>query len=141
MHVGTGALPGGQYWRHPDPALGADERAGHHDWRTFAAPCGELQAHLDAGCIRNFARAEVALLNPGPPFQLHLTPVTGDARRILRPDLGDHPDSPLAQLRPAVASSTSHDAVFLSQDGASRNSGWFQPVTRGKSWKYGKSWK
>ena len=82
--VDAGARPGGQYWRHPDPALGADERAGHHDWRTFAALRGALQAHVDAGRIRYLARAQVALLDcrpnhGGPPFLLHLTPATGDA--------------------------------------------------------------
>src|SRR5580704_2100490 len=77
--VDAGERPGGQYWRHPDPALGADERAGHHDWHTFAALRDALQTHIDAGRIRYLARAQVALLDPGPPFLLHLTPVTGDA--------------------------------------------------------------
>ncbi len=77
--VDAGARPGGQYWRHPDQALGADERAGHHDWRTFAALRGALQAYVDGGRIRYLARAQVALLDAGPPFLLHLTPATGDA--------------------------------------------------------------
>src|SRR5580704_9745523 len=77
--VDAGERPGGQYWRHPDPALGADERAGHHDWHTFAALRDALQTHIDAGRIRYLARAQVALLHPSTPFLLHLTPATGDA--------------------------------------------------------------
>jgi NADPH-dependent 2,4-dienoyl-CoA reductase/sulfur reductase-like enzyme len=77
--VDAGARPGGQYWRHPSPALGADERAGHHDWHTFAALRDALQTHIDAGRIRYLARAQVALLHPSTPFLLHLTPATGDA--------------------------------------------------------------
>jgi D-hydroxyproline dehydrogenase subunit alpha len=77
--VDAGARPGGQYWRHHGPALGADERAGHHDWPTFAALRDALQAHIDAGRLHYLARAQVALLHPGPPFLLHLTAATGDA--------------------------------------------------------------
>jgi hypothetical protein len=43
-------------------------------------------------------------------------------RGVLRPHLGDHPDRPLTQLR-RIAHPTSHDSIFLSQDGASRNPG------------------
>jgi D-hydroxyproline dehydrogenase subunit alpha len=80
--VDAGQRPGGQYWRHPDPALGADERAGHHDWKTFAALRGALQTHVDAGRIRYLARAQVALLDPGTPYLLHLTPATSDAAPV-----------------------------------------------------------
>jgi D-hydroxyproline dehydrogenase subunit alpha len=80
--VDASARPGGQYWRHPGPALGADECAGHHDWQTFAALRDALQAHIDAGRIRYLARAQVALLHPGTPFLLHLTPATGDASPV-----------------------------------------------------------
>lgn len=77
--VDASARPGGQYWRHPDPALGADERTGQHDWKTFAALRAALQTQVDAGRIRYLARAQVVLLDPGPPFLLHLTPATADA--------------------------------------------------------------
>jgi NADPH-dependent 2,4-dienoyl-CoA reductase/sulfur reductase-like enzyme len=92
--VDAAPRPGGQYWRHPDPAHApqdhrADERAGQHDWNTFAALRAALQEHVDAGRIRYLARSQVALLDRspdygrpdlgGPLFLLHLTPVTGDA--------------------------------------------------------------
>jgi thioredoxin reductase len=77
--IDAAARPGGQYWRHPAPSLSADERAGHHDWRTFAALRDALGRHVDAGRIRYLARAQVALLHPGTPFLLHLTPATADA--------------------------------------------------------------
>jgi D-hydroxyproline dehydrogenase subunit alpha len=77
--VDAGARPGGQYWRHPAPALGADEAAGHHDWQTFAALRDALRKHIDAGRIRYLARAQVALLQPGAPHLLHLAASTADA--------------------------------------------------------------
>ncbi len=83
--IDAGARPGGQYWRHPAPALGADEHSGHHDWRTFAALRARLQAHVDADRIRYLPRTQVALLDPGTPFLLHLTPATDDAVQV--PDI------------------------------------------------------
>ena len=80
--IDAGARPGGQYWRHRGPALGTDERAGHHDWRAFAALCDALQAHVEAGRVHYLARAQVALLQPGQPFLMHLTPATGDAPAV-----------------------------------------------------------
>ncbi len=80
--VDAGARPGGQFWRHPAPAPGVDERAGQHDWHSFAALRTALRAHVDAGRVRYFARAQVALLEPGPPFLLHLTPTTADAPAV-----------------------------------------------------------
>jgi D-hydroxyproline dehydrogenase subunit alpha len=92
--IDAGARPGGQYWRHPAPAPGADgmvggadEHAGHHDWKTFAALRTALNQQIDAGRIRYLARAQVALLDRGRaalpgrgvPFLLHLTPATADA--------------------------------------------------------------
>jgi NADPH-dependent 2,4-dienoyl-CoA reductase/sulfur reductase-like enzyme len=77
--IDAGARPGGQYWRHPAPDLGADERTGQHDWPTFAALRAALRAHVASGRVRYLARAQVALVEPGTPFRLHLTRVTGDA--------------------------------------------------------------
>lgn len=68
--VDAGARPGGQYWRQPDPALGAARRR-----PIFTA----LEDHVRAGRIRYLPRAEVAVLEPGAPFRLHLSPVTADA--------------------------------------------------------------
>jgi NADPH-dependent 2,4-dienoyl-CoA reductase/sulfur reductase-like enzyme len=85
--IDAGARPGGQFWRHPAPAAGVDERAGQHDWQRFAALRTALRAHVDAGRIRYLARAQVALLDcrpnhGGPPFLLHLTPTTADAPAV-----------------------------------------------------------
>ena len=85
--IDAGARPGGQFWRHPALAPGVDERAGQHDWKSFAALRRALRAHTDAGRIRYLGRAQVALLDcppnhGGPPFLLHLTPVTADAPAV-----------------------------------------------------------
>jgi D-hydroxyproline dehydrogenase subunit alpha len=102
--VDAAARPGGQYWRHPPSAPGPDERAGQHDWHTFAALRAALADHVDAGRVRYLARTQVALLDGGPhrgrsdrgpsdrgrpdhgrpghgdpPFLVHLTPATADA--------------------------------------------------------------
>ncbi|XIE81183.1 NAD(P)/FAD-dependent oxidoreductase [Streptomyces sp. SBR177] len=48
----AGARPGGQYYRHPAPALDAARaRALHHDWPTFAALLRRLRAHQAAGRV------------------------------------------------------------------------------------------
>jgi D-hydroxyproline dehydrogenase subunit alpha len=85
--IDAGARPGGQFWRHPAPAPGVDERAGQHDWQRFVALRTALRAHVDAGRIRYLARAQVALLDcrpnhGGPPFLLYLTPTTDDAPAV-----------------------------------------------------------
>jgi NADPH-dependent 2,4-dienoyl-CoA reductase/sulfur reductase-like enzyme len=71
--IDAGAQPGGQYWRHPDPSLGDSERDRHHDWTTFAALSGAL------GPVHYLPRTQVALVERGRPFRLHLTPVSADA--------------------------------------------------------------
>src|SRR6266516_1947087 len=77
--VDAGMRPGGQYWRHPDPVLGAYEHAGHHDWETFAALRDALQTHVDGGRIRYLTPRQVALLETGTPFRLRLIPTPDDA--------------------------------------------------------------
>jgi thioredoxin reductase len=80
--IDAGARPGGQFWRHPGPAAGTDERAGQHDWSRFAVLRTALRAHVAARRIQYLPRAQVALLEPGSPFLLHLTPVTADAPAV-----------------------------------------------------------
>jgi len=46
-----GARPGGQYWRHADPALGPPVPGMHHGWRTFTALLDRFDAHRRAGSI------------------------------------------------------------------------------------------
>ncbi|GGV11371.1 NAD(P)/FAD-dependent oxidoreductase [Streptomyces spectabilis] len=48
--------PGGQYYRHPEPALGATRpEALHHDWSAFA----DLRRRLDAGSVVHLTRHHV----------------------------------------------------------------------------------
>ncbi|MGE7385622.1 NAD(P)/FAD-dependent oxidoreductase [Streptomyces sp. NPDC004126] len=45
--------PGGQYYRHPAPSLGATRpQALHHGWRAFATREAALRAHREAGRVR-----------------------------------------------------------------------------------------
>ncbi|MFE1270745.1 NAD(P)/FAD-dependent oxidoreductase [Streptomyces sp. NPDC058758] len=56
----AGVRPGGQYYRHPDPALGATRpQALHHDWAAFAGREAELRAHERAGRVRYLAEHQV----------------------------------------------------------------------------------
>ncbi|MGF1431235.1 FAD-dependent oxidoreductase [Kitasatospora sp. LaBMicrA B282] len=59
----AGARPGGQFYRHPDPAMGAarPDRL-HHHWSTFTALADRLAAHRQAGRIELLTGHHVALL-------------------------------------------------------------------------------
>ena len=46
-----GQRPGGQYWRHPPAALGAEVGPSPHGWRTFAPLLRRFEAHRRAGRI------------------------------------------------------------------------------------------
>ncbi|MFD8983904.1 NAD(P)/FAD-dependent oxidoreductase [Streptomyces sp. NPDC059564] len=49
----AGERPGGQFYRHPAPGLGATRpQALHHDWQAFATREAALRAHVSAGRIR-----------------------------------------------------------------------------------------
>lgn len=49
----AGERPGGQFYRHPAPGLGATRpQALHHDWPAFATREAALRAHVSAGRIR-----------------------------------------------------------------------------------------
>lgn len=44
--------PGGQFWRHPDPALDSSKDGhGHHDWKIFLGLLDRLAAHQLSGLI------------------------------------------------------------------------------------------
>ncbi|MFD6876583.1 MULTISPECIES: NAD(P)/FAD-dependent oxidoreductase [unclassified Streptomyces] len=48
----AGERPGGQFYRHPAPGLGAARpEALHHDWRAFATREAALRAHESAGRV------------------------------------------------------------------------------------------
>ncbi|MFJ6518813.1 FAD-dependent oxidoreductase [Streptomyces filamentosus] len=69
----TGARPGGQYYRHPDPALGAERlHALHHDWAAFAGREAELRAHERAGRIRHLPGRQVwSVTGSGTGWTVH----------------------------------------------------------------------
>lgn len=54
------AAPGGQYYRHPAPGLGAARpQALHHGWGTFAALVRRLGRHTGTGRVRHLTRHHV----------------------------------------------------------------------------------
>ncbi|MFJ6419492.1 FAD-dependent oxidoreductase [Streptomyces hydrogenans] len=69
----AGARPGGQYYRHPDPALGATRpQALHHDWAAFADREAELRAHERAGRVRYLTEHQVwSVTGSGTDWSVH----------------------------------------------------------------------
>ncbi|MFD8014173.1 NAD(P)/FAD-dependent oxidoreductase [Streptomyces sp. NPDC058955] len=69
----AGARPGGQYYRHPDPALGATRpQALHHDWDAFAGREAELRAYERAGRVRCLADHQVwSVTGSGTDWTVH----------------------------------------------------------------------
>ncbi|MFE9040174.1 NAD(P)/FAD-dependent oxidoreductase [Streptomyces sp. NPDC007818] len=69
----AGSRPGGQYYRHPDPALGAARpQALHHDWAAFADREAELRAHERAGRVRYLADHQVwSVTGSGTEWTVH----------------------------------------------------------------------
>ncbi|QES47670.1 FAD/NAD(P)-binding oxidoreductase [Streptomyces venezuelae] len=63
----AGDRPGGQYYRHPAPGLGAARpQALHHDWSAFAAREAGLRAHEAAGRITFLPGHHVWTVVPAP---------------------------------------------------------------------------
>ncbi|MFE0460117.1 FAD-dependent oxidoreductase [Kitasatospora sp. NPDC058965] len=82
----AGARPGGQYYRHPAPELGArhPERL-HHHWSVFADLAERLDRHRQAGRIAYLAHHHVALLERAEPWRLHaVTGADGSGTAVLR---------------------------------------------------------
>ncbi|MFF3859218.1 NAD(P)/FAD-dependent oxidoreductase [Streptomyces sp. NPDC002209] len=69
----AGERPGGQYYRHPAPGLGADRpEALHHGWAAFASREAALRAHEEAGRITYLPAHHVWTVVPdGPAWTLH----------------------------------------------------------------------
>ncbi|MDX2292857.1 MULTISPECIES: FAD-dependent oxidoreductase [Streptomyces] len=69
----AGARPGGQYYRHPDPALGATRpQALHHDWAAFAGREAELRAYERSGRARYLSERQVwSVTGSGTDWTLH----------------------------------------------------------------------
>ncbi|MEV8095363.1 FAD-dependent oxidoreductase [Kitasatospora sp. NPDC085879] len=64
--------PGGQYYRHPAPGLGAarPDRL-HHHWPAFAALLRRLDAHTRAGRVDHLSGHHVWTAEPGETWRLH----------------------------------------------------------------------
>lgn len=87
----AGERPGGQFYRHPAPDLGATRpQALHHGWRHFATRARRLDAHRDAGRVTYLPSHHVwTVVRDGDQWQLHAvagadeTPATVHARAVL----------------------------------------------------------
>ncbi|MEU9034190.1 NAD(P)/FAD-dependent oxidoreductase [Streptomyces sp. NPDC048352] len=74
----AGDRPGGQYYRHPAPALGAARpQALHHGWRAFATREAALHAHRTAGRLTYLPRHHVWTVLPAPSGTWTLHAVAG----------------------------------------------------------------
>ncbi|MFJ8661946.1 FAD-dependent oxidoreductase [Streptomyces sp. NPDC093795] len=75
----AGDRPGGQYYRHPAPELGAlRPEALHHGWRAFARRAAALDGLVRSGRVTYRPRCHVWTVVPeGPAWRLHAV-VTGD---------------------------------------------------------------
>ncbi|MCZ4119260.1 FAD/NAD(P)-dependent oxidoreductase [Streptomyces sp. H39-S7] len=72
------AAPGGQYYRHPAPELGAARpEALHHGWAAFAALRRRLDAHTATGGVRHLTRHHVWTVEPTGPAVWTAHAVTG----------------------------------------------------------------
>ncbi|WP_228973475.1 NAD(P)/FAD-dependent oxidoreductase [Streptomyces sp. DH12] len=88
----AGERPGGQYYRHPAPGLGATRpQALHHGWRRFATLARRLDAHRRTGRVAWLAAHHVwtALRDADTTWRLHAVagpegaPATVTARALL----------------------------------------------------------
>ncbi|WP_371501267.1 FAD-dependent oxidoreductase [Kitasatospora sp. NBC_00374] len=72
--IDAGPRPGGQYYRHPAPGLGAahPERL-HHGWSVFADLSARLRAHTGQRRIGYLTGHHVWTAEPGEYWRLHAT--------------------------------------------------------------------
>ncbi|MFH8727169.1 NAD(P)/FAD-dependent oxidoreductase [Streptomyces termitum] len=80
----AGTRPGGQYYRHPDPVLGAARpEALHHDWTAFAGRAAELRAHARAGRVRYLPGHQVwSVTGSGTDWTVHARADEAAARPV-----------------------------------------------------------
>ncbi|UQX03535.1 NAD(P)/FAD-dependent oxidoreductase [Streptomyces sp. RerS4] len=81
----AGERPGGQYYRHPAPGLGAARpQALHHDWRAFATREAALRAHVSAGRVTYLPLHHVwTVLPDGDGWTLHAVAGSEEAAATL----------------------------------------------------------
>ncbi|MFI5764833.1 NAD(P)/FAD-dependent oxidoreductase [Streptomyces sp. NPDC051563] len=82
----AGERPGGQYFRHPAPGLGAARpEALHHGWADFASREAALRGHVAAGRIGYLSQHHVWTVTPeGPAWVLHAVAGPDEAQVIVR---------------------------------------------------------
>ncbi|MFD9335570.1 NAD(P)/FAD-dependent oxidoreductase [Streptomyces sp. NPDC060028] len=81
----AGEQPGGQYYRHPAPGLGAARpEALHHGWADFATREAALRAHVSAGRISHLPGHHVWSVVPdGSGWMLHAVAGHGPEERAV----------------------------------------------------------
>lgn len=84
----AGERPGGQYYRHPAPGLGAARpEALHHGWADFASREAALRAHVSAGRITYLPQHHVWTVTPergGSAWTLHAVAGPDEAAATVR---------------------------------------------------------
>ncbi|MFI5860788.1 NAD(P)/FAD-dependent oxidoreductase [Streptomyces sp. NPDC051546] len=82
----AGERPGGQYFRHPAPGLGAARpEALHHGWADFASREAALRGHVAAGRVGYLSQHHVWTVTPeGPAWVLHAVAGPDEAQVIVR---------------------------------------------------------
>lgn len=82
----AGERPGGQYYRHPAPGLGAQRpEALHHGWAAFARREAALRAHVSAGRIAYLPGHHVWTVVPdGGAWTLHAVAGPEEEARAVR---------------------------------------------------------
>ncbi|MFJ7591959.1 NAD(P)/FAD-dependent oxidoreductase [Streptomyces sp. NPDC097617] len=95
----AGDRPGGQFYRHPAPGLGAARpEALHHDWAEFATLEAALRAHASAGRITYLPLHHVWTVVPGRAALTHRGSATPTAQWILHAVAGHAPEERAAAV-------------------------------------------
>ncbi|GAA4666661.1 NAD(P)/FAD-dependent oxidoreductase [Streptomyces chumphonensis] len=111
--VDDGPRPGGQYYRHPAPGLGARRpQALHHGWPAFVGLLGRLRAHRAGGRVRHLTERQVWTVqeahdHPGR-WTLHTAPTVPPqaAPRPGEPTTGEAPHETVRAHRLVLATGT-----------------------------------
>ncbi|MGW6572917.1 FAD/NAD(P)-dependent oxidoreductase [Streptomyces sp. NPDC054945] len=95
----AGDRPGGQFYRHPAPGLGAARpEALHHGWPEFATREAALRAHVSAGRITYLPLHHVWTVAPGRAAVTHRGSAAPAAEWILHAVAGHAPEERAAAV-------------------------------------------
>nr|WSX49270.1 NAD(P)/FAD-dependent oxidoreductase [Streptomyces sp. NBC_00974] len=116
----AGERPGGQYYRHPAPGLGAERpEALHHGWAAFASREAALRAHVEAGRITYLPRHHVWTVVPEGPVGTEGAEGAPRPGRAAGPGAGPRPAWTLhAVVGPEEAPARVHASAVLLATGA-----------------------